>query len=594
MVNKKRAEWSSPVEFILSGLGYAVGVGNVWRFPEMCYRNGGGAFLVPYGIMLLVTGLPIFVMEVALGQYSSSGPVKIWNMAPIFKGIGVGTLFVNTILSVFYTMILAYSLYYMVLGFNSNLPWASCDHSFNTPYCYSIEDAEDCEDLWNGTWFNRTCYNDTNPYPLGPLALTNETNLYVASSDEYFNMGVLEKSSGISDLGGLKWQLVLSLAVAWLLCFLSLVGGIRSSGKVVYFTALFPYVILLILLIRGVTLPGAKQGIDFYITPTWDKLKERQVWIDAASQIFYSLGVGSGGLIAFASYNKFHNHIYRDALIICFGNCLTSVFAGFVVFSILGHLAEILNKEVDQVVAEGTALAFVAYPQVVALLPVPQLWAFLFFFMLILLGLDSLFGFIEAVTTSVTDNFVGLLPYKTLVTAVVCTSSFVCGLVLCTRGGIYWFNLIFIYAGGWTLIVIGLIETIVVSWIYGAWKVIDHIEEMTGWRLWYHWLVLWIVFTPGILGVLLVFSWIDFNEPDIPTWAVALGWLIALGSVIIMLIFGIVVFILSYKNPECANISSPLRRFWKLCTPSKAWRPYLKKKKATTNGINNSSEMGFR
>lgn len=82
----KRASWGNKIEFLLSMIGYAVGLGNIWRFPYLCYRNGGGAFLIPYLICLFLCGLPIFFFEVALGQFCSQGPVKAFNGVPIVKG----------------------------------------------------------------------------------------------------------------------------------------------------------------------------------------------------------------------------------------------------------------------------------------------------------------------------------------------------------------------------------------------------------------------------------------------------------------------------------------------------------------------------
>ena len=123
----------------------------------------------------------------------------------------------------------------------------------------------------------------------------------------------------------LVWQIVVCLLIAWTVVFFSLIRGIKSSGKVVWFTALFPYVIIFILFIRGMTLKGMGRGIAYYFGNESDlsKLKDPEVWRIAAGQIFFSLSAGWGGVQALSSYNKFTNNCFRDSLIVAFTNCLT-------------------------------------------------------------------------------------------------------------------------------------------------------------------------------------------------------------------------------------------------------------------------------
>lgn len=150
-------------------------------------------------------------------------------------------------------------------------------------------------------------------------------------------------------MGPIKPALALCVFGVFVLVYFSLWKGVKSSGKAVWFTALAPYVVLICLLFRGVTLPGASEGIRYYLTPEWEKLKNTRVWIDAASQIFFSLGPGFGTLLALSSYNKFNNNCYRDALLTSSINCLTSFLAGFVIFSVLGYMAQVQNVDIDKV-----------------------------------------------------------------------------------------------------------------------------------------------------------------------------------------------------------------------------------------------------
>merc|ERR1719260_424011 len=229
----------------------------------------------------------------------------------------------------------------------------------------------------------------------------------VSSAEQYFRVGVLKEDTDLSS--GLGWPdptLTGCLAVCWLLLYLSLKDGVSSSGKVAYFTAIFPYCVMLTLLVRGLTLPGADKGLLFFFTPQWEKLGSLKVWYAAVTQSFFSLSVGFGTLTTYASYNKFRHNTSRDALIISFADTFTSLLAGTVIFSILGHLAHELDLPVEEVVKSGAGLAFVSYPEVLAKFDfVPQFFAVLFFLMLITLGLGSAVGFMSAVTTTICDSF---------------------------------------------------------------------------------------------------------------------------------------------------------------------------------------------
>lgn len=157
------------------------------------------------------------------------------------------------------------------------------------------------------------------------------------------------KSEGLEYMGPVKPALALCVFGVFVLVYFSLWKGVKSTGKAVWVTAIAPYIVLIALLFRGVTLPGASEGIRYYLTPEWEKLKKTRVWIDAASQIFFSLGPGFGTLLALSSYNKFNNNCYRDALLTSSINCLTSFLAGFVIFSVLGYMAQIQNVDIDKV-----------------------------------------------------------------------------------------------------------------------------------------------------------------------------------------------------------------------------------------------------
>ncbi|KAJ6645983.1 Sodium-dependent serotonin transporter, partial [Pseudolycoriella hygida] len=373
---RRRETWAQKTEFLLAVIGFAVDLGNVWRFPYICYQNGGGAFLIPYCIMLLLGGLPLFYMELALGQYHRCGCLTIWKkICPALKGVGYAICLIDIYMGMYYNTIIGWAVYYLYASFSYELPWTSCGNSWNTDFCRPITE--------------QNFKNATSP------------------AKEFFERNVLEqhKSNGLDYMGPISLKLAVCVFGVFVLVYFSLWKGVRSAGKVVWVTALAPYVVLIILLIRGVSLPGADEGIRYYLTPEWHKLKNSKVWIDAASQIFFSLGPGFGTLLALSSYNKFSNNCYRDALLTSSINCLTSFLAGFVIFSVLGYMAHIQGKSINEVGSEGPGLVFVVYPQAIAMMSGSVFWSIIFFLMLITLGLDSTFGGLEAMITALCDQY---------------------------------------------------------------------------------------------------------------------------------------------------------------------------------------------
>ncbi|XP_062617416.1 sodium- and chloride-dependent glycine transporter 1-like isoform X1 [Saccostrea cucullata] len=565
-----RAQWGGKLEFLLTCVGYAVGLGNVWRFPYLCYRNGGGAFLIPYTIMLALVGLPLFYLEVAIGQYASLGPISVWRINPLFKGVGYAMVIVSWLIGLYYNVIISHVLYYLVASFTSELPWTTCNNEWNTPFCREY-DYSNQQTIGNST-LNSTLVNFT--------VIENTTaihhSLITTPSEEYYNRHVLGKSSGLDEFGSVQPYLVLTLLAAWVIVYLTLLKGIQSLGKVVYFTAIFPYVMLIVLMFRGVTLPGAADGIVYYLKPDFAKLLEPRVWSDACTQIFYSLSACSGGLIAMSSYNKFKNNCYRDALIVCIINCGTSVFAGFVIFSILGFMAQEKNVPVSEVAQGGPGLAFIVYPEALSRLPVAPMWAVLFFIMMATLGFGSEFSIVECVLSALTDVFPQIQPRKfNIIFRTVFTAfSFLLGLPMVCKGGIYLLNLVDFSVGGFPLLVVGLFELMAISWIYGYNRFSDNIYSMLGSRPSKYWEICWKFISILVIAVTVLMNIVMYSEPDLdgqtyPAWAKSLGWLIVM--------FPIIVIPLWFLAKYCTDGG------WKLLRegvkPLKSWGPSEANKK---------------
>jgi solute carrier family 6 amino acid transporter-like protein 5/7/9/14 len=356
--------------------------------------------------MLFLCGIPLFFMESSLGQFASTGCITLFRISPLFKGAGFAIIIVNIICTAYYNVIIAYPLLFLANCFRAKLPWIDCDNSWNTDHCVKLGGQNAARSNANETF----------------LSHQNETfeNRMKTPADEFFHYHILQISDSIEDQGGIVWPLLLCNVIAWTITYLCIMKGVKSVGKVVYFTATFPFFILFVLLIRGLTLPGAWDGVFFYIYPQWHQLTNLKVWADAACQIFFSLGPGWGGIVNMASYNHFRNNNQLDSILVPILNCGTSIFAGFVVFSVIGFMSHETGLPISTVATGGPGLAFVTYPEAITMLPWPHVWAILFFLMLFFLGLDSCFVQIEAIISSVIDEYPSLRRHKMLVTLVSC------------------------------------------------------------------------------------------------------------------------------------------------------------------------------
>ncbi|NXA34699.1 SC6A2 protein, partial [Eudromia elegans] len=515
--HRDRDTWAKKIDFLLSVIGFAVDLANVWRFPYLCYKNGGGAFLIPYILFLIIAGMPLFYMELALGQYNREGAATVWKICPVFKGVGYAVILIALYVGFYYNVIIAWSLYYLFSSFTFELPWTNCGNSWNSPNCTDPK-LFNASVLGNGTKYSK--------YKLTPAA-------------EFYERGVLHlhESRGIHDLGLPRWQLSLCLLVVVIILFFSLWKGVKTSGKVVWITATLPYVVLFVLLIHGITLPGAYNGISAYLHIDFRRLQEATVWIDAATQIFYSLGAGFGVLIAFASYNKFDNNCYRDALLTSTINCVTSFISGFAIFSILGYMAHEHKVKIEDVATEGAGLVFILYPEAISTLSGSTFWAVVFFIMLLTLGIDSSMGGMEAVITGLADDFQILKQHRKLFTFGVSFGTFLLALLCITNGGIYVLTLLDTFAAGTSILFAVLMEAIGVSWFYGVDRFSEDIQQMMGFKPGLYWRLCWKFVSPAFLLFVVIVSIINFkpltyDDYTFPLWANRIGWGIALSSMI--------------------------------------------------------------
>ncbi|XP_052258716.1 sodium- and chloride-dependent transporter XTRP3-like [Dreissena polymorpha] len=564
---KKRQGWDSKWQYIFMVISYAVGLGNVWRFPYLVQQNGGGAFLIPYLIMLFIEGMPLLYLEFAIGQRLQKGTVIVWNeINPLLGGIGIASAVTSFNLAIYYNGVITWCFFYLFHSFQYPLPWATCPTE--TVLIGNTSKEVDIEECAKG-----------------------------GATSYFWYRRALDVSPGIDSPEGIKWKMLLCLLFAWIIVYACIWKGIKSSGKVVYFTATFPYIVLIIFFVRGVTLRGAVDGLAHMYTPKLERLLEPRVWLDAATQIFFSFGLGFGGLISFSSYNNIHNNCQRDTILISLTNWFTAIFASSVVFAVLGFKATLmmencvehnflmwqetfptmanisqevwqttyavnLTAEVQNVwncslakfldeAASGTGLAFIIFTQaIVEFGPSAPFWSIIFFMMLLSLGMGSEFGTIEGFTASIYD--LEPLPFitrrKWLVSAIICGSSFLIGLLFVLGSGSYWVALFDQFSASFPLLLIAMMECVTIGWIYGVNKFGDDIEFMIGSQPNIYWKIIWKFVAPIMVAGLLVATLISyFIEPlkyeaydaltatmiprDYPWYGVVIAFILVLSSV---------------------------------------------------------------
>jgi len=437
-------------------------------------------------------------------------------------------------LDIYYCVIIAWTLFYLISSFTAipDLPWDTCDGSWNTPACFKPSA--------NATANHELIANHT-------TTTFHQHNITKTPVEEFWERRVLNQNAGIEfGLGSIQWELAGTLFLAWVMVYLIIWKGLHSSGKIIWFTALFPYFVMAILLVRAVTLEGAMEGLWYYVAVDFDKLKDGKVWIDGATQIFFAYSVGMGALPALGSYNQFHHNCFKDAIITCIVNTLTCLLAGVLVFSILGYMAHVQETTIHDVVNSGPGLVFLTYPDLVLNLPGSVVWAVIFFVMLLVLGVDSEFCNVEALVTGIVDNWPHLLmKHRKLFTVGMCLFMFMLGLPMCTEGGVYLFQLMDFYScSGMSLLWVCFFQTITIGWFFGAEKFSDCVEQMTGTKPGMYWVLCWKYFAPAVmLGVfgfyVLNYTAVTYGDQSYPRWAELMGLAISFSSMMWVPIYAV-------------------------------------------------------
>jgi NSS family neurotransmitter:Na+ symporter len=469
MLEEQRENWGSRGGFILAAIGSAVGLGNLWGFPYKLYSYGGGAFLIPYITAMFCIGIPMLILEFSLGHFTQrAAPDAFAKAHRKLEFVGWWGIILGFVIITYYPVILAYCFSFMKYSLESiiygkPLPWAG----------QGLQGVENAKTFFNETYLGKT---------EGPA------------------------------LGDIRTHIVIPLIIAWLSMYFCIFKGVKLVGKIVWLTVPLPWLMLLILTVRGLTLPGSVTGLVYYLDPVWSELAKPTTWRFAFGQVFFSLSLAFGVMITYASFLHRKSDINNNAAIIGLADFGTSFIAGLAIFSTLGGMAFVTQQAgdsvgVDKVLDAGPGLAFVAFPYALAQLPGAPWWSLIFFFTLVTLGIDSAFSITESVLAALVDKTGWrrsiVLPLMSLV-------GLLFGMVYVTQGGLNWLGTIDGFINGtWGIAFLGLLECIVLGWFYHVDNLRVHANERSDWQLGKWWNYAIRIFIPIVLGTLCLWSLFD-------------------------------------------------------------------------------------
>lgn len=478
----------------MAAIGSAVGLGNVWRFPYVCYENGGGAFLIPYFVALFTAGVPLMILEFSVGHWARGSPPEAFKkIGRKWEWAGWWTVLMPFLVAVYYIVIMSWCFSYMI--YSLDLRWGN-----------------------NAEQFFSSFLGDTG----GPLTF-----------------------------GGISLPIILGLIVVWFAVFFILYKGVKRIAKVVALTVPIPTILLIILTIRGLTLPGAVEGISYYLTPNFSKLLDANVWLAAYAQVFFSLGLAQGIMITYASFLKKKSDITNNAFIISLADAGTSFLAGFTVFSVVGYLAMTQGIGIETLGAQiaGPNLTFITYPTAISLLPFAAMFfGFIFFIALLTFGIDSAFSMIEPISSGIHSKW---KISKAKTTAIMCFFGFCLSLLFVGGNGLHLLDIVDHFVANFGLVMIGLVECLILGWVYTISKLRDHANETSDIKIgrWWEYLIKFVI--PLVLFLLLIVSIVqNIADPYMRyPW-----WLIVSVGVIPLVIVFIVSFVLMRISPKEVSV----------------------------------------
>lgn len=484
---EERQTWGTRAGFVLAAIGSAIGLGNIWRFPYVAYENGGGAFLIPYLFALLTAGIPLLIFEFTLGhKYRGSAPLAFRRMSEKWEWLGWWQVLVSFVIATYYSVIIAWAISY-------------------SKYAFTLEWGEDTGGFLFGTYLNLPDGSFWNP-------------------------------------GGLQWHIVLPLLIVWLISFFILYRGV--SRGIEWANKIFmPLLVVLvfIIMIRGITLPGAAQGLNHLFTPDWSKILDGKVWVAAYGQIFFSLSVAFAIMITYSSYLPKKSDINNNAFITAFANSGFSLLAALGVFGAIGYMANAQGVDVSEVAAGGVGLAFVVFPQIINEFPAMNgLFGFLFFLSLVVAGLSSLISIVNVVVQGAADKFG--MSYKSAVVWIHIILGLI-SLLFATGSGLIYLDIADHFINNYGVALAGLVEVILLAWIARKIKEFnDYANPLSDFNVNYNYLIFCMgILTPVVLGIMMILNLIgDVTTPYggyEGSLLFVFGWLVAILSIVIGFLF---------------------------------------------------------
>lgn len=477
---RSRGEFASRRVFILAAIGSAIGLGNIWRFPYVAYENGGGAFIIPYLVALLTAGVPFLLLDYGLGhRYRGSAPLSFRRAHRGAEALGWWQVAICFVIAVYYAAVIAWAARYTFFSFDQ---------------------------AWG---------DDPEGFLFGDFLQAGDPGV------------------GLDFVPGVAIPLVIVWLVVLAIMALGVQKGIGATSVV-----FIPVLLLTFgaLVVAALTLPGAVDGLDALFAPNWAALGQTSVWVAAFGQIFFSLSVGFGVMITYASYVGRREDMTGAGLVVGFANSGFELLAGIGVFAALGFMAGASGVGVDEVATEGLGLAFVAFPAIISEAPAGAVIGVLFFGALVFAGITSLVSVIEVVVSAVRDKFEMTRFGASMAVGV--PAAVVSTVLLGTTTGVFVLDIVDHFINRFGILLVAVVSMVLLTWVFRRTSVLrDHLNRDGSVPLGQWWLVLIGGLTPLALVFILVNEVIDnLATPyeDYPTWMLnTLGWGVA-GAVIVI------------------------------------------------------------